>query len=411
MGCARPFHVISPPPFTTISQRFPGPGRALSQPASLLAAALVLLAALCWVCFFNGLAILYPADKTEALQLELARQMAVSGDWVVPAIDGLPYFDKPPLPYWIGGLLLRLAPQQVWLPRLGTAFSGCIGVIATLALCRFGSPDGASRRGLFRAVSAAAILALMPVYIVLARVAIHDIYLTASTTVALACVVLLSQARNPSRRRQVLSGVLVGSALGVGLLAKGLLSLALPGAIAGLFLLLAGAAARRSLGGRRFLLPLLLALLLVALPWHLAAWHSQGAAFLEGYLGRTHLNRFTSALDGHAGPWFYYLPVYAAITLPWGITALAALVQAGCPTPATGAARPSGIPWPCSARSGSWSPWGCSAWPPPSCPTTSSRRCRPRRSPLPASSGRRSPRHHPSGWQSGWGQSGSAGCC
>jgi 4-amino-4-deoxy-L-arabinose transferase-like glycosyltransferase len=297
------------------------------------AAALLLLVPLCWLALCNGLWIPYPLDKTEALQLEIARQMAVSGDWIVPSVDDLPYFDKPPLPYWIGGLLLRLSSQQVWLPRLGTALAGCVGVLATLVLCRCGSPDGATRRGLFRAVSAAAILALLPVYEALARTALHDIYLTASLTVALACVFLLSQAHHPSPRRLMLSGALVGFALGLGLLAKGLLGLALPSAIGGLFLLLAGPTSRRPALCGRFLLPLLLALLLVALPWHLAAWHSQGAAFLEGYLGRTHLSRLTSPLDGHAGPWFYYLPVYAAITFPWGIPALAALFQAGCLDP------------------------------------------------------------------------------
>ena len=290
---------------------------------------MLLLAGLCWACFFNGIEILYPADKTEALQLELARQMAVGGDWITPGIGGRPYFDKPPLPYWIGALLLHRFPQQVWLPRLAAALFGCIGVSATLVLCRFGNRDGASRRGLFRALSAAAILALMPVYQAFSRIALHDIYLTASTSVALTAFFLLSQARPLPRRHQWLSGALVGGTLGVGVLAKGLLSLALPGLIASLFLLVAGGDGRRFLS-HRFALALLLGLLLVALPWHLAAWNSQGSAFLAGYLSRTHLSRFTSQLDDHAGPWFFYLPVYLAITFPWGITGLAALIRNGC---------------------------------------------------------------------------------
>jgi 4-amino-4-deoxy-L-arabinose transferase-like glycosyltransferase len=95
------------------------------------------------------------------------------------------------------------------------------------------------------------------------------------------------------------------------------------------FLLVADGDGRRFLS-HRFALALLLGLLLVALPWHLAAWNSQGSAFLAGYLGRTHLSRFTSQLDDHAGPWFFYLPVYLAITFPWGITGLAALIRNGC---------------------------------------------------------------------------------
>ncbi len=118
-------------------------------PTLALPAAVLLLAVLCWACFFNGIEILYPADKTEALQFEIARQMGVGGDWSTPGIGGRPYFDKPPLPYWIGALLLHRFPQQVWLPRLAAALFGCIGVSATRVLCRFGNRDGASRRGLF----------------------------------------------------------------------------------------------------------------------------------------------------------------------------------------------------------------------------------------------------------------------
>jgi 4-amino-4-deoxy-L-arabinose transferase-like glycosyltransferase len=290
------------------------------------AGAFVLLALLCWLCFFNGIDLLAPLDKTEALQLEIARSMAVSGDWVTPATGGLPYFDKPPLPYWIGAVLLRLAPQEAWLPRLGAATAGCIGLSATLVLCRFGCSDGASRRGLSRAVSAAAILGLMPAYAGFSRIALHDIYLTASITTTLTIVFLLSQHGDPSPRRQALAGWLSGLALGLGVLAKGLLSLALPFATASVFLAVAGPAARRPFS-RRFAAALLLGLLLVALPWHLEAWHDQGNAFLANYLGRSHLNRFTSELDDHAGPWFYYLLAYPGLTAPWSLPALAALIQ------------------------------------------------------------------------------------
>jgi 4-amino-4-deoxy-L-arabinose transferase-like glycosyltransferase len=313
-------------------QRTARPGAGLQPTSLVVPALLLLLAALCWLCFFHGIEVLYPLDKTEALQLEIARQMAVSGDWITPAVDGLPYFDKPPLPYWVGGLLLRSFPDQVWLPRLGAAVFACIGVGATLVLSRYGSRDRSQRRTLNRAVSAAAILALMPAYQAFARIALHDSYLIASTSVALAGFFLLSQAPAASPRRQALSGLLVGLALGLGLLAKGLLSLALPVAVAGAFLLAAGPGARRSLGVR-FQLPLIAALLLVAVPWHLAAWHSQGSLFLEGYVGRTHLSRLTTELDQHAGPWFFYLPVYGLLTFPWGITAITALAEGGCCNP------------------------------------------------------------------------------
>jgi 4-amino-4-deoxy-L-arabinose transferase-like glycosyltransferase len=288
-----------------------------------------IVALLCWVCFFNGIDSLYPLDKTEALQLALADSMATGGDWVTPAIDGLPYFDKPPLPYWIGALMLRLAPHRLWLPRVGAALGGCVGVMGTVLLVRFGSGDKSSLRKDARAVMTAIMLASSPGYFLFARVGLHDIYLTASITTALAVVFLLSRASRVMPRLQIVAGFVIGLSLGIGVLAKGLLSLALTVAIAALYLMVAGPAARRPFTWR-FGMALLLSLLLVAAPWHLAAWQAQGGIFLENYFIRTHVNRFATELDSHAGPWFFYVLAYPVLTLPWVLPAAAALIEADC---------------------------------------------------------------------------------
>ena len=175
-------------------------------------------------------------------------------------------------------------------------------------------------------VTAASILALSPAYFLFSRTAVHDIYLTVSIAVALVLVFLLSRASAVSTRIQILSGGLIGLALGVGVLAKGLLSLGLPVLVAGLYLAVADRSARRPFTGR-FGLALLLGLVVVALPWHLAAWHAHGYAFIENYLMRSHVRRFTTELDDHAGPWFFYLLAYPALTFPWGIPAAAAWTE------------------------------------------------------------------------------------
>lgn len=287
------------------------------------------LALLCWVCFFNGIDTLYPLDKTEALQLALADSMASSGDWVTPTIDGLPYFDKPPLPYWIGASLMRLAGHQPWLPRIGAAVAGCVGVISTLLLVLLPSGETGLWRRYARAATAASVLALTPAYFIFARVAVHDIYLAASITTTLTVVFILSRVRRLPATSQLLGGILIGLSLGIGVLAKGLLSLGLPLAIAGVFLAVAGPGARASFTWR-FVLAMLLSLLLVTLPWHLAAWQAQGGTFLNNYFIRTHVNRFATQLDSHAGPWFFYLLVYPLLTAPWSLPAAAALIERDC---------------------------------------------------------------------------------
>ena len=280
-----------------------------------------------WAAFFHGLAILDPADKTEALQVSIAQRMARSGDWVTAFVNGRPYFEKPPLPYWIGGLLLQRWPEQLWLPRLGSALAGVAAVIATLLLSGLAGGERPWRRGLL----AAGLLALMPGELALARTAVHDSYLAGSSTAALAIVYLVSQGQFPGQGQRPLrwlAGGLSGACLGLGLLAKGLLSLAIPCVTALVFLALASRDCRRRCSGG-FLGALLVCLLLVALPWHLAAWQANGVLFLSGYLGRSHLARVASSLDGHAGPWFYYLPAYLLISFPWAPLALAGLAETG----------------------------------------------------------------------------------
>lgn len=293
---------------------------------------ILVLALLCWACFFNGIDRLFPLDKTEALQLALTHSMARTGDWVTPAIDGLPYFDKPPLPYWIGALLLREAPEKLWLPRLGAAIAGCLGLAATVILVRFGSGPDQPQRLQVRALTAAAILALTPAYFAFARTAVHDIYLTASITATLTIFFVLSQARSTSIKQQLIGGGFMGLSLGVGILAKGFLSVGLPIATALVFLAVAGPTARKPFTGA-FFSALLLGLGLVALPWHLAAWKAQGNTFLNNYLIRTHFSRFATELDHHEGPWFFYLLIYPALTAPWCLPAVAELIQADCLNP------------------------------------------------------------------------------
>jgi 4-amino-4-deoxy-L-arabinose transferase-like glycosyltransferase len=280
-----------------------------------------------WAAFFHGLAILYPVDKTEALQIAIARQMAVSGDWVTAMVNGRPYFEKPPLPYWIGALLLQHWPAQLWLPRLGSTLAGMAAVLATVLLSGLAGGDRPWRRGLV----AGGLLALMPGELAMARTAVHDSYLAASSTAALAIVFLVSQGRFPGQGRRALrwlAGGLTGACLGLGLLAKGLLSLVIPCSTALLFLALAGPQCRRRCS-RGFLAALLGSLVLVALPWHLAAWQANGALFLNGYFGRSHLARVASTLDGHAGPWYYYLPAYLLLSFPWAPLAIAGLGRHG----------------------------------------------------------------------------------
>ena len=61
-------------------------------------------------------------------------EMLRSGNWLVPTLDGLPYFHKPPLFYWISAAAMSLFGTTEWAARVAP-FLG--GVAACAALYGF----------------------------------------------------------------------------------------------------------------------------------------------------------------------------------------------------------------------------------------------------------------------------------
>jgi 4-amino-4-deoxy-L-arabinose transferase-like glycosyltransferase len=113
-----------------------------------------------------------------------------------------------------------------------------------------------------------------------------------------------------------------GAFAGLAVLAKGPLGLLLPGLVLAGYLLLT-----RDWRAIRVCLSPWAALLfiLVAGPWYLAIWRDQGVAFVEVFLLNHNLQRFTSTVHNHPGPFWYYVPVLLVGLFPWTGLALPAL--------------------------------------------------------------------------------------
>src|ERR1700753_4137788 len=47
-------------------------------------------------------------DDADATQAQAAQAMVHTGDWVTLHVDGIRYLEKPPLPYWLVAISLRL---------------------------------------------------------------------------------------------------------------------------------------------------------------------------------------------------------------------------------------------------------------------------------------------------------------
>ena len=287
------------------------------DPSRLLAVALIALAGLCGLAFFNGIGDLGLIDKTEGLFAEVPRQMLASGDWVTPRWNGEAFFDYPVWGYWMVAISYKLFGLTAWAARLPAALAATATVFALFAVVfRLAPSEEGQRARVGRALLCATVLTLSPGWVGWGRSSVTDMFLASAITLALLGFVLAWAAGDGTPQRRLGH---VGLALfcGIAVLAKGPIGLLLPGLVIIGFLLLKG---RFWAEVRRTPWPPILALFLaVTAPWYALATAANGSTFLYRFLGFSNVERFTSVLYSHPGPPWYYLPWVLLLLLPWSL--------------------------------------------------------------------------------------------
>lgn len=268
---------------------------------------LVLLAVLS---FMGGLGRGAIGDNDEAFYAESAREMVESGDWVTPAFNYEPRFQKPALYYWLTAATFTVTGPDEFSARLWAALAGIGLVIVTAACGRRWYDDGVG-------MLAGAIAATSFGYFAMARLALPDLPLAFLVTLTIwaTFVATLERERNP--RRWLL---LAATAAALGFLVKGPLALLLPVIVVLPILLVE----RRTLNVdfADFVLAVLL-FLAIASPWYLLMWWRHGAEYLQGFFVGDNFERFATARFNDPRPWWFYLPVVLGGLLPWTGLALA----------------------------------------------------------------------------------------
>lgn len=272
---------------------------------------LFVVAALGLLLFVWGLGSTGLVDETPPLFAASARAMAETGDWLIPRVNGLPRYDKPPLVYWAMGALYALPGQAAWNPlgtwaaRLPSALAS-LGVMLALAHTLLRRPQAGPRPAL-TALTAALAFALSPLALLWGRVAVSDALFSALVAGALllAWRVIAEPTDSPWPSWLV---------LGLAVLAKGPVAVVLVG-----FTLLLFGWSQGDLGGlwRRLRpLPGLALTALVALPWYGAALLVEGEPFWRSFFGYHNVQRFTQVVNNHQAPWWFFLVVLVVASLP-----------------------------------------------------------------------------------------------
>jgi dolichol-phosphate mannosyltransferase len=121
----------------------------------------------------------YPlVEPDEGRYAEVVREMVASRDWIIPRLHQVPFYDKPPLFYWLVAGSYRLFGVHEWAARLVPALAAFLTVLACFLL-------GRRLVGTRPAFLGTLTLALTVGFVQCGRIVILDSLLTLFVTVAL----------------------------------------------------------------------------------------------------------------------------------------------------------------------------------------------------------------------------------
>lgn len=290
------------------------------KPGRDLLLALVLLVLFGGLCFYHleevGL-----VDYDEACYAEVTRQMMLNDDYLNPVLNGEPFFEKPPLLYWsqvLGYEVFGLGPLGA---RAATATAALLLLLVVFAFAR--RPLG-GRAAFFSAV----VLGSSMEFIGLARIAFTDMLLALWLMLVLGC---LHRAFESLRQGKGTGWFLAACFFsGLAMLTKGAIGLVLPGAAAFVFLLF-GWRVLDFLRRPTWYIPGFLIVTGVGFSWYLllGLTGSGGFGFMQELFLEHHVGRFTDPMQGHSGPFFYYVPVLLVGFLPWSPFLILGITRSG----------------------------------------------------------------------------------
>jgi 4-amino-4-deoxy-L-arabinose transferase-like glycosyltransferase len=272
------------------------------------------LALLIFFGIFLGSRVLSVPD--EGRYSEIPREMLLFHDFITPHLDGIKYFEKPPLLYWIQTAAISLFGINEWGLRLPTALFAVLGSLSVYTAGRF-------LLGRVAAILATLVLATSPLYFAMAHSITLDMAVSVFITITLLSFITAIHLPELSRaRRNVCWLMFIAAALA--LLTKGLIGIALPGLVIITWLLIFNR--WRELTKIHFVSGLII-FLLISLPWHILV-QIKNPEFFYFYFIKQHVLRYlTKAMDRYQPVW-WFIPILVIGLFPWIIFLYQALRDA-----------------------------------------------------------------------------------
>ncbi len=283
----------------------------LNSKKRLLNAVIVLVSGI--IIFILGLGNTGLVDETPPLFAAAARAMSESGDWITPKVNGMFRFDKPPLIYWLMGFFYSLPKSEIWdsygtiSARLPSAL-GSLFLMLMIGDTLFCWPQKSDRQFLTPIVASLA-FALSPLIIIWSRTAVSDALLTGTLGISL----LLFWRRMASENNDQCISAWVF--LGFAILTKG--------PVAFVLALLTITSFFFSQKNWKTLLSKInpkrgfLITILISVPWYILELIKEGKPFWDNFFGYHNFQRYTSVVNNHAEPFWFFLYIMILASLPF----------------------------------------------------------------------------------------------
>lgn len=258
--------------------------------------------------FFVAIAILCIAhigsyhliDMDEGRYHRIPVEMVLSGDYVTPTFEYMPYFEKPIFQYWVTAVVMNLFGIHEFAGRVLPALTGFGNVVLSYIL-------GKAMYNRRTALLAAIVTATSALNLIVASIGVLDMALTFFVN---ACIVSFCLMERSGNKRYLL---IFYASMGLGMLTKGLIAVVFPFGI--LFWYVALTKKWRYYG-KLWYLPGILLCLIIAVPWYYLVCQ-RNPDFFYFFFIREHFLRFATQMHERFHPWYYFVPVLLGGLMPW----------------------------------------------------------------------------------------------
>lgn len=229
-------------------------------------------------------------------------EMNISGDYITPRLKGVVYFEKPPFSYWATALSFRIFGKNEFAARLFSALAAWGCIILTYRMGLFFSD---TQTGLY----AAAVLTTFIYHAAIGRINTLDMPLA-----FFVCIAIWSGFRffagAKSQKRWL---YFLYSASALAFLTKGLIGIAFPFGVLAIWLI----ASKRFREIFYLFSPIgMLTFVVISFPW-LILIQQKNPDFFRFFFIQEHILRYATQFHQHYEPFYYYIPVLLAGTMPW----------------------------------------------------------------------------------------------